>query len=467
MLQFYDTLSRRKEAFYPLKPGQASLYACGPTVYNYAHIGNFRAYVFNDILRRYLKYRGYRVEMVMNITDVDDKTIRDSAAAGLDIITFTERFTLAFFEDLDSLNIERAEHYPKATEHIPEILNLILELQKKGLTYESEGSVYYKVTAFPGYGKLSGVQADTLRAGARVDSDEYEKEDVRDFVLWKANKGEPVRWDSPFGPGRPGWHIECSAMAMKYFGDTLDIHCGGEDLVFPHHENEIAQSEGATGRPFVRYWLHNRYLLVDGEKMSKSKGNFYTLRDLLEKGCDPLDIRYVLLSAHYRSPLDFSLKAIEQAGAARRRLLDFKRRMVEIAGGPAPLPGEAEGWAEENIRNAQARFEAALDDDLDMPAALAAIFEFVAEGHKAADAGALSSADAEAVLTLLQKVDTVLGVIQEKKRILPEEIEALIEERIQARRARDFQRADRIREELHAKGIVLEDTAEGTRWHWK
>ena len=464
MLQFHNTLTRKKEAFVPIVEGEVTLYACGPTVYNFAHIGNFRAYVFNDILRRYLKYRGYRVTMVMNITDVEDKTIRDSAAAGEDLKTFTERYTKAFFEDLDSLNIERAEHYPKATEHIAEMLAMIRGLEENGLTYVSDGSVYYKIANFSGYGKLSGVKPEALQACVRVDADEYEKEDVRDFVLWKANKGENAKWDSPYGCGRPGWHIECSAMSMKYLGETIDIHCGGEDLVFPHHENEIAQSEGVTGKPFVRYWLHNRYLLVDGEKMSKSKGNFFTLRDLLERGCDPLDIRYVLLSAHYRSSLDFSLKAVDQAKAARRRLLDFKRRMTELAG---QSTSAGESRCGEEIAAAQAKYQAALDDDLDMPMALAAVFELVGAMNKKADGGDVSAEDARNALDLMEQFDTVLGVMQEKEQMLPEEVEALIEERIAARKGKNFARADQIRDELTAQGIVLEDTAQGTRWHWK
>ncbi len=355
MLQFYNTLSKRKESFEPLEPGRVTLYSCGPTVYNFAHVGNLRAFLFVDLLKRYLKYKGFDVLHVMNITDVDDKIIRDSAAAGEDIGIFTQRYEKAFFEDLESLNIEKASHYPRATEHIPEMLDLIGRLEKQGRCYESEGSVYYRLATFGGYGRLSGLQADGLKAGARVDSDEYEKDDVRDFVLWKANKGEAARWDSPWGCGRPGWHIECSAMSMKYLGETIDIHTGGEDLVFPHHENEIAQSEGASGKPFVRYWLHNRHLVVDGEKMSKSKGNFFTLRDLMEKGYDPIDIRYVYLTAHYRSVLDFSLKALDQAKATRRRLLEFKARMSELAGNEL-----GDGGKLAFVEQCREKFEAAL-----------------------------------------------------------------------------------------------------------
>ena len=463
MLKFHNTLTGKKEVFEPLNPGKVGVYACGPTVYNFAHIGNFRAYVFNDILKRYLKYKGYDVNLVMNITDVEDKISRDSSAAGEDIESFTRRYTQAFFEDMESLNIEPAGHYPRATEHIGDMINLVKQLDENGLTYQSEGSVYYRVGEFKDYGKLSGVQAEDLQAGARVDSDEYEKDNVRDFVLWKANKGEAAKWDSPYGPGRPGWHIECSAMSMKYLGESFDIHCGGEDLVFPHHENEIAQSEGATGKPWVKYWLHNRYLLVEGEKMSKSKGNFYTLRDLLGKGYDPIDIRYTLMAAHYRSPLDFSLKAIEQSKAARRRLLDFKHRLKDHLSS-----GVTEGNdLKEPIQAAAAGFEQALDDDLDMPKALAAVFEFVSQVNRVADSETVSAQGAKAAFELLNRMDSVLGVLKEKAALLPKEIEALIEERIQARKEKNFARADEIRDQLDAQGIVLKDTPEGTKWQWK
>jgi cysteinyl-tRNA synthetase len=463
MLQLYNTLTRHKEEFQPIHPPKVGLYACGPTVYNYAHIGNFRAYVFDDLLRRYLRYKGFDVTMVMNITDVEDKIIRDSAEAGKDIREFTEPYTQAFFEDLKSLHIEMADHFPKATEHIEEMVELVRRLEQRGLTYDSDGSVYYKIDKFKDYGKLSGIEAEGLQAGARVDSDEYDKENVRDFVLWKANKGEAARWDTPFGCGRPGWHLECSAMSMKYLGETFDIHCGGEDLVFPHHENEIAQSEGATGKPFARFWLHNRHLMVDGQKMSKSKGNFYTLRDLMEKGCDPVDVRYVLLSAHYRSTLDFSLKAIEQASSARQRLLDFKRRLGEIK----ESAQAGEGMNLKILDDAGLGFEKAMDDDLDTPAALAALFELVSAVHKEADAGKVSAEGAEKALELLDRFDSVLGIMAEEEKMLPEDIEALIEERTQARKEKNFARADQIRDELDAKGILLEDGPQGTRWKLK
>lgn len=462
MLQFYNTLTSKKEPFHPIQPGKVGMYTCGPTVYNFAHIGNFRAYVFEDILRRYLKYRGFQVTQVMNITDVEDKIIRDSAAAGKDIDTFTAPYIQSFFEDLDSLNIERAEHYPRATEHIPEMIQVIQTLQQKGFTYESEGSIYFKISRFEEYGRLSGIESEQLLAGARVDSDEYEKEDVRDFVLWKANKGEQAKWDSPFGSGRPGWHIECTAMSMKYLGETFDIHTGGEDNIFPHHENEIAQSEAATGKRFVNYWLHCRYLLVNGEKMSKSKGNFYTLRDLLEQGHDPIDVRYALLAAQYRSPLDFSLTALEQAKASRRRLLDFRRRLQDMANSGKPATGQVPLLTEQ----AKQKFEAALDDDLDMPKALAALFEWVTAVHREADDEKVSAEDARLAGEFLNRAESVLGILKEKQQILPAEIEALIEERTQARKQRNFARADAIRDELLKQGILLEDKPDGTRWRW-
>ncbi len=310
MLRFYNTLSNRKEPFVPLYPGKVLIYTCGPTVYDYAHIGNFRSYIFEDLLRRYLKFKGYQVTQVMNITDVDDKIIRASKAAGQDIGEFTKKYISAFFEDLDALGIERAEFYPRATEHIPEMVELIKKLQQKGFTYTTDGSIYFKLSSFPSYGKLSKIDLQGIKPGARMDLDEYEKEDVRDFVLWKGKKeGEPY-WKTELGPGRPGWHIECSAMSMHYLGESFDIHAGGVDLIFPHHENEIAQSEAATSRQFVRYWLHCRHLIVEGEKMSKSKGNYYTLRDLLGKGYQPLAVRYLLLSAHYRRQLNFTKEGL-------------------------------------------------------------------------------------------------------------------------------------------------------------
>ena len=372
MIRFYNTMTRRKEDFLPADAPKVGMYTCGPTVYNYAHIGNFRAYVFEDILRRWLLFRGYEVQQVMNITDVEDKIIRDSSAQGIDIYSFTEQYTRAFFEDLDTLRIQRAEQYPKATDHIQEMVSIISTQVEKGHTYEKDGSIYFRLSSFPEYGKLSGIRQDEVKVGARVDADEYEKEDARDFVLWKANKGESAYWDTQFGRGRPGWHIECSAMSTKYLGDSFDIHTGGEDNIFPHHENEIAQSEAATGKQFVKYWMHCRYLLVDGEKMSKSKGNFFTLRDLVDKGENPVAIRYLLASGHYRSPLNFTFDGLKASNSAVQRLKDCFLRLSERAGETQP-----DGPPPEVVTNADGQFCSAMDDDLDVPNALAAVFEMV------------------------------------------------------------------------------------------
>lgn len=453
-------MSRQKEDFEPLQYPKVGMYTCGPTVYNYAHIGNFRAYVFEDILRRWLKYRGYQVVQVMNITDVEDKIIRDSTAQGVDIYTFTEQYTKAFFEDLDSLRIERAEHYPKATDHIPEMIEIIKNLIAKGHTYERDGSLYFRLSTFPQYGKLSGIRPDEVMSGARVDADEYEKDDARDFVLWKANKGESACWDTELGRGRPGWHIECSAMSMKFLGESFDIHTGGEDNVFPHHENEIAQSEAATGEPFAKYWMHCRYLLVDGEKMSKSKGNFFTLRDLLEKGHNPAAIRYLLASGHYRSPLNFTFDGLKGSDAAVQRLKDCVLRLSEVA-----TDGSAADDSFAPLQSAQERFETAMDDDLDVPNALAAVFDFVRYANQAIDDRSLTPAEATASLDFMKAVDSIFNVMDMgKQETLDEDIQRLIEERQAARKSRDFAKADAIRDQLAEMGIVLEDTPQGIRW---
>ncbi len=339
MARFYNTLTRRVEEFEPLEAGRVRMYTCGPTVHDHTHIGNFRTFVWEDLLRRSLEHLGYEVTQVMNITDVDDKTIRKSLAEGVSLAEYTERYTRSFFEGLDLLKVKRAEHYPRATAHIPEMIRIIEVLRDKGMTYDSQGSIYYRIASFPGYGRLSGVERRELLDGARIDSDEYEKESARDFALWKSSKpGEPA-WDSPFGAGRPGWHIECSAMSIKYLGETFDIHTGGVDNIFPHHENEIAQSEAYTGKPFVRYWLHAAHLMVESEKMAKSLGNFFTLRELLEKGYDARAIRWLLLGTHYRRNLNFTFDGIAQAAREVGRLDDFRRR-VEEAGGYASAEAE-------------------------------------------------------------------------------------------------------------------------------
>lgn len=459
MLRFYNTLTRRKDDFQALEPGRVRMYTCGPTVYNYPHIGNYRAYIFEDLLRRYLQYRGYTVTQVMNLTDVEDKIIRDAQKAGMALHEFTAIYTRAFFEDLRLLNIAPAEVYPAATQHIPEMVALITQLQERGYTYNMDGSIYYRIERFPDYGKLSHLDAEALQSGAsgRVDSDEYAKDDVRDFALWKAWTPEDgdVYWETELGKGRPGWHIECSAMSMKYLGQHFDIHTGGEDNIFPHHENEIAQSEAATGEPFVNYWLHCRHLLVDNQKMSKSLGNFYTLRDLLDQGFKPKGLRYALLSIHYRQPLNFTLEGLHAAAQAVQRLLDFMQHLHTAQGQGFDVPAL--------LAETQQRFEAALDDDLNMAGALGALFEMVREVNRAITQNQLSAAAAQQVAALMQRFDTVLGLLAADETTVDRQVEALLEERQQARQARDFARADALRRQIQERGYVIEDTPQGAR----
>jgi cysteinyl-tRNA synthetase len=461
-MRIHNTLTRRTETLEPLQPGKIGMYTCGPTVYDYAHIGNYRAYVWEDLLRRSLKHLGFAVTQVMNITDIEDKIIRSMAERGLTLGEATEPFIEAFFADLDSLSIERAERYPRATEHIPEMIELARRLTDNGLTYTSEDSLYFRIAAFPAYGRLSNLENREIRSGARVDSDEYEKEDPRDFVLWKAQRpGEPS-WDSPFGRGRPGWHLECSAMGMKYLGETFDLHTGGVDNIFPHHENEIAQSEGATGKPFVRYWMHVAHLMVDGEKMAKSKGNFFTLRDILAKGHEPRVVRWLLLSTHYRTPLNFTLEALEQAKSEIGRLDDLCSRLER-----EPADEGRNGDFDEHRAAAEEQFASGLADDLNMSSALGALFRLVRESHVAMDKGELPRESREELQRALRGFDGVLGVLQRGEESVDDEILVLIQAREAARKDRDFAEADRIRDELTGRGIVLEDTPQGTVWKRK
>ena len=460
MLEIYNTMTRHQEAFRPLEEGVVRIYSCGPTVYDFPHIGNLRTFLLSDILVRYLRRAGYEVRNVMNITDVDDKTIAGAARDGVTLQEATEKYTEHFFEDLQTLRIRPAWKYPRATEHIGQMHEIIAALLAKGYAYEQDGSVYFDISAYPQYGRLSGAapSAESSRDYSRLDADEYGLEDVRDFALWKAAKpGEPS-WDSPWGSGRPGWHIECSAMSRGYLGETLDMHVGAVDLIFPHHENEIAQSEGATGKQFVRYWLHPEHLIVEGEKMSKSKGNFFTLRDLLARGYDPIAIRHLLLTAHYRRQLNFTLEGLEQSQQALARLWDFADRLEEI-------PEEAAGEdLSERVAQALADFDAALDDDLNVPAAMGAVFELVRDVNVLLAEGRVGYAGARQVLDLLADADSVLGIIEHEKGSVDAEIEALIAERQQVRADRNFSRADEIRQELLARGIVIEDTPQGPRW---
>jgi len=461
-LRFFNTFTRRKESFAPLEPGKVRLYTCGPTVYDYAHIGNFRAFLFEDLLKRWLEYRGFKVTHVMNLTDVDDKTIKGSQKQQIPLVQYTEHYTNAFFEDIKALNVKPADYYPKATEHIPEMTALVKKLITNGYAYKSEdNSIYYSIAKFKNYGKLSHIKVAELKTGARVKTDEYTKEEAQDFALWKAWTPEDgdVFWETELGKGRPGWHIECSAMSMKYLGETFDIHCGGIDNMFPHHENEIAQSEAATGKKFVNYWLHNEHLLVEGRKMAKKFGNFYTLRDLLGKGYDPIAIRFLLLSTHYRAQFNFTFEGLEAAAGAVERLRNFVRRLQDADGAGSG------GRVAALTREVQAGFGEAMDDDLNVSAALAALFDFVREVNALLDAGVVSRGEADEVGVVMRGFDGVLGVVGEvEAERLPPEAEKLIARREEARKVGDWAEADALRVRLLELGVVVEDTPHGVRW---
>tara|TARA_Y100000310_G_scaffold112011_1_gene110448 strand:- start:8604 stop:9992 length:1389 start_codon:yes stop_codon:yes gene_type:complete len=454
-LKLYNTLTRKTETFKPIKKGEIGIYTCGPTVYDYAHIGNFRAYICADILRRYMEYKGYKVKHVMNITDVDDKTIKGSMKQGISLKKFTDKYTKAFFEDLEMLNIEPAGVFPRATEHIKEMAELIKKLEKKGIAYKSEdGSIYYDISKFKNYGKLANLNIDELKAGARVKQDEYEKGQLNDFALWKAwdkDDGD-VFWKIEAGKGRPGWHIECSAMSMKYLGNNFDIHTGGVDLVFPHHQNEIAQSEAATGKKFVNYWVHNEWLLVEGKKMSKSLGNFYTLRDLLEKGYSSAAVRYLLMSTHYRQRLNFTLDGLEAAKNSVTRINDFVFNLKNVK------RKEDNKEVDVLIKKAKERFESAMDNDIIIPEALAGVFDFVRDINKED----ISKSDAKEVIALMKDFDKVLGILKQDEKV-PEGIKKLVEQRERARKEKDWDKADKIREEIKKKGFGVEDSETGAR----
>ncbi len=473
-LRFYNTLTQEVETFHPREDNIVRMYTCGPTVYNYVHIGNFRTFTFQDVLRRWLRYRGYKLNHVMNVTDVDDKIIANAAREGKSIEDYTSIYTKAFFEDAAALRLQQPEHVAPATKHIGVMVQAIEDLAAKGNTYSNDGSTYFRISTFPEYGKLSHNDFSGMRSGARVDLDEYDKADARDFVLWKARKGNEPFWETPFGDGRPGWHIECSAMAMSYLGETLDIHAGGIDLVFPHHENEIAQSESITGHTFARYWLHSEHLHIESQKMSKSLGNFFTLRDLLEKGHEPEAIRYLLASVPYRKKLNFTFEGLKAAAKTIGRLRDFELRLTSTK----LVAGRNEAIAE---RSAQAicEFEEALDDDLNTAEALAAIFEYVREVNTAMDTGDFREENRWDAARVLEVFDSIFDVLKPSDPALaatsrggtsqlPDaEIERLIAERTQAKKARDFAGADAIRDSLLAQGVTLEDTKEGVRWKRK
>ncbi|MGH9325986.1 MAG: cysteine--tRNA ligase [Terriglobia bacterium] len=489
-LRLYNTLTRQTEEFTPLENNEVRIYTCGPTVYDYAHIGNYRTFVFQDVFRRYLEYCGFHVKQVMNLTDVDDKTIRNARAAGVSLRDYTQKYIEAFEVDRDLLRLEPPEIMVRATDHVEDMVKLVETLERKGFAYRSEGSVYFRVADFKDYGKLSKISLSGNRPGARVDADEYEKDDVRDFVLWKAAKSEEPSWQSSLGPGRPGWHLECSAMAMKFLGETLDVHSGGSDLIFPHHENEIAQSEAATGKPFARFWLHAEHLIVNGEKMSKSSGNFYTLRDLITQGHKPSAIRYLMASVPFTKPLNFTFDGLHQAQKSIERLRNFRYRVT--------MEKFREGTNQathDRAARAQRAFEEGLNNNLNTAEALAALFELVTEENTAMDRGEFRSGDREALLDTLERWDRVFAVIEDQDFTkmqqhgvlrtsdeaaalesgaesagpngqMPgdDEIEKLIARRNATRRGGNYAESDRIRKELMDAGIILEDTRAGTRW---
>ncbi len=493
-LQLFNTLSGKTEEFHPLEDNLVRMYACGPTVYDYGHIGNFRTFVAVDVLRRFLKQSGYKLKHVMNITDVEDKIIRNAARDGVTVQEYTKKYTEAFLEDSDALNIERPEMIVKATEHIQEMAHFIAELRDKGYAYAADdGSYYFRIAKFPEYGKLSKKDFAGMTDGARVDVDEYEKDNARDFALWKAPKPGEAQWDTEIGPGRPGWHIECSQMSMKYLGDSFDIHAGGEDLIFPHHENEIAQSEALTGKQFVRYWVHSRFLLVEGEKMAKSAGNFYTVRDLVLMGHKPSSIRFLLMSVPHHKQLNFTFDGLTQAANSVERLRNFKLRLQTAKVGSGSNRAVAE-----LAEKASSEMRAGMEDDLNTARALGAIFDLVRDVNAALDGGGVKQDDVSVILKTLEQFDEIFAILKDddaaKVRatvdwamaegksdkisaaaaelakaasLSDEEVEKLVAEHSQARQSRNFARSDAVRNQLAENGIILENTKDGVRWKRK
>jgi cysteinyl-tRNA synthetase len=480
MINFFNTLGGKIEPFQPLQEGKVKLYTCGPTVYDFPHIGNHRANIFEDLLKRFLIFMGYDVTHVMNITDVDDKTIKGANALGVSLSDYTKKYIQAFFDDIETLNIRKADHYPRATDHIPEMVEMVKGLHEKGYAYKKNGSYYFSIAKFKNYGRLAHIDLNHLKAGIRVDSDEYEKESVQDFALWKARKeGEPF-WDTDIGQGRPGWHIECSVMSAKYLGETFDIHCGGVDNIFPHHENEIAQSEAYFGKKFVNYWLHCQHLIRDGKKMSKSRGNIITLQELIENHrADPLAIRLMLLSTHYRKMLNFTFEALDQAKSSLDRLNEFILQLASTS--------FREGKSSEVtdiVQDMTRKFVEGLSDDLNISSSLTALFEMIKKINILISNNKIFQSDAVNLLNSVALINRVLGVatfpqnirlhdtIKERdgiliefvSRPLPETIEKRIQEREKARQEKNYALADEIREELLHQGIILEDTKDGVRW---
>jgi len=469
-MQVYNTLTRKLEFFQPLEKGHVRMYCCGPTVYNYAHIGNLRAFTFYDIVKRTFEHKGYKLNFVMNLTDVDDKTIRDSQAAHVPLKEFTEKYTKCFFEDIETLNIQKAGLYTKATEYIPQMVDLVKRLMNIGLAYKgADGSIYYKISRFPEYGKLSHMDITQLKVGAsgRMNADEYSKEQAADFALWKAWGPEDgdVFWETELGKGRPGWHLECSVMAMKNLGETIDVHCGGIDLMFPHHENEIAQSEGATGKQFSKYWLHNGHIMVDGQKMSKSSGNFYVLSDILKKGYKPEAIRYLFVAAHYREQVNLTFHGLDSAQSSVNRIFEFMRNL-ELVKNEFNNPD-----VKQLIEEAKNRFDMSLENDFNTPQALSAMFDLIKAINILMGENNLGVDNARDVRKAMYDFDEVLGLLkfmeqkqQKQLSLSKEEIESLIEQRNQARKEKDFAKSDEIRNNLKEKGILLDDTKDGTIW---
>jgi cysteinyl-tRNA synthetase len=476
-LRLHNTLSGLTEPFVPLTPGEVRSYTCGPTVYDFAHIGNFRTFVFQDVLRRFLRSKGFRVIQVMNLTDVDDRIIQRSAAAGVSIREYTDKYIQAFMDDRRALNLEPPEHVARATEHIDDMVELIQRLTAKGFTYTSEGSTYYRIAKFPNYGKLSKIEVAGMQTGARVDMDRYDKDNARDFALWKAPKPGEHFWETPIGPGRPGWHIECAAMALKYLGDTFDIHSGGVDLTFPHHENEIAESEAATGKTFVRYWLHSEHLLVGAEVMSKSKGNFATVRELIAHGHKPSSLRFLLASVPYRRQLNFTPESLQAAASSVERLRNFSSRLHT-----EKFPEGSSSAILERAAKANDEFDSGLADDLNTAQALAAIFDLVRDVNTAIDRGEFRQGDTAPVLEAMEKFDAIFAILRDDdadklkalgievgvSTLSDADVEALIAERQAARKRRDFAASDRIRDQLAERGIIVEDSRDGgARWKRK